>query len=497
MSHAVRPRLLAALLAAVAVLSLPAPLRAAPAPGHGGDAPAPLVAGEQKLRYGPFGEITVYRPATAPKSVVLFISGDGGWNLGVVDMARHLIDMGALVVGIDIRSYLKAVNAATNSCRSFGVDFEGLAHEVERRMKLTDYLPPIIVGYSSGATLAYATIVQSPKGTFGGAMSLGFCPDFAVTQSICKSNGLAYDVDFGKEPAAHVAKGVFFKQAPHNATPWAVFQGDADQVCDPPATRDFVAGVANAELVWLPKVGHGFSVERNWLPQFRASFMKLTARAAPAPVTLAEVRDLPLVEVPATASPAAAASDTFAVLLTGDGGWAGLDQDVAGALAARGVPVIGLNSLKYYWTARTPEAAAGDLARVIARYAAAWKRPKVLLVGYSFGADVLPFLYMRLPAELRDTVRTVSLLALSDTATFEFHVADWIPGSDDGGRPTVPEVARMHGASVLCLYGAEDTDSPCPKLAGGAVAVVRLEGGHHFGGDYGALATQILEHARH
>ncbi|HXQ64467.1 MAG TPA: AcvB/VirJ family lysyl-phosphatidylglycerol hydrolase [Steroidobacteraceae bacterium] len=466
-----------------------------PKPGTGGDAPAPVVPGEQKLRYGPFGEVTVYRPHANPRSVALFVSGDGGWNLGVVDMARHLTDMDALVVGIDIRSYLKAVNTPASACRNFAVDFEGLAHEVERRAKLPDYLPPVLVGYSSGATLVYATVVQSPKGTFGGAMSLGFCPDLAVTQPICKGSGLGFEVDYGKSPAPREARGVLFAAAGRNATPWAAFQGDMDQVCDPPGTRKFVASVGNAELVWLPRVGHGFSVERNWLPQFRSAYATLTARALPPPATLPDVRDLPIVEVPATLQPLAADRGLFAVLLTGDGGWAGLDQDVSAALAARGIPVVGLNTLKYFWNGRTPAAAAKDLERLIRRYGAAWQQPSVLLVGYSFGADVLPFLYTRLPEDVRAKVRTVSLLGLSDSASFEFHVSDWIPGSDDGDRPVAPEVARMGAVSVLCLYGADETDSPCPRLANATVAAVALSGGHHFDGDYASIVRRIVDYA--
>ena len=477
----------------VAGAALPAP--AAPAPGAGGDAPAPVLPGEQKLRFGSFGELTVYRPKGPATSVALFVSGDGGWNLGVVDMARHLLDQNALVVGIDIRSYLRALNAPAKACRNFGVDFEGLAHEVERRFALPEYLPPVLIGYSSGATLVYATVVQAPKGTFAGALSLGFCPDLALTQPICKGSGLAYDPDYAKGEGERRLKGVLFKEAAANSTPWVAFQGEVDQVCDPPATRAFVAATGHAELVWLPKVGHGFSVERNWLPQFLASYHALTQRAAPPPASLPEVRDLPLTEVQASASAAPELREAFAVLLTGDGGWAGLDQDVAGALAARGVPVVGFNTLKYFWNAKTPETAAADLARVVRRYGAAWHRPRVLLVGYSFGADVLPFLYTRLPADVRDSVRTVTLMGLSDTASFEFHVSDWIPGASDGGRPTAPEIRRMGGAPVLCLYGQEESDSPCRGLAGTAVQAVALGGGHHFGGDYGALAGEILARA--
>ncbi len=495
---ACRPGLIARSIIAVALIAGASSFAPAATPkaGTGGDAPAPALAGEQKLNYGPFKNVTVYRPHGAVRSVAVFVSGDGGWNLGVVDMARHLLDMDALVVGIDIRGYLKVLNAPASSCHSFATDFEGLSHEVERRFKLPEYLPPILIGYSSGATLVYATMVESPKGTFDGAMSLGFCPDLAMTQKICKGSGLAYAIDYGKSTDPRVPQGVLFKEAEHNVTPWVAFQGELDQVCDPPATRAFVERTGKGELVWLPKVGHGFSVERNWLPQFKEAYRKLTERAIPAPVTLPEVRDLPLVEVPA-ASAAVADPEVFAVLLTGDGGWAGLDQDVAAALAARGVPVVGLNTLKYFWSARTPEAAAADLERIIRRYGAAWKRPQVLLVGYSFGADVLPFLYTRLSPELRAEVRTVSLLGLSDSASFEFHVSDWIPGSGDDGRPTKPEIKRMTGATVLCLYGKDEADSPCPTLDSPTVKSVALSGGHHFDGDYGALAQAILAHAHH
>ena len=464
-------------------------------PGAGSDAPAPVIPGELKLHYGPFGEVTVYRPATKARSVALFISGDGGWNLGVVDMARHLLETDAVVVGIDIRHYLQAVNAPSATCRSFAVDFEGLAHEVEARLKLEEYLPPVLVGYSSGATLAYATAVESPKGTFAGALSLGFCPDLQVTQKVCAGSGLRYEWQYAKKPIPPPVTGLVFSASTTNQTPWTAFQGELDEVCDARGTRDFVSRTRSAELVWLAKVGHGFSVEPNWLPQFRASYQKLAAHGASKPTTVAALSDLPLVEVPASGTPAAGSEPLFAVLLTGDGGWAGIDQDLAAEIARNGVPVVGFNTLKYFWTARTPEAAARDLERVIRRYASAWNRPKVLLVGYSFGADALPFLYNRLPDDVRASVRTVNLLGLSDTAEFEFHLSSWIPGTDGGGRATVPEIKRMAAVPVLCLFGAEEADSPCRHLAGPSVTAMALGGGHHFGGDYAALATQILDRA--
>jgi type IV secretory pathway VirJ component len=62
-----------------------------------------------------------------------------------------------------------------------------------------------------------------------------------------------------------------------------------------------------------------------------------------------ELKDLPLFEIPAQKP-----GDTLAVFLTGDGGWAQLDRSVAALLAQKGVAVVGLSSLKYFWHARTP-----------------------------------------------------------------------------------------------------------------------------------------------
>jgi type IV secretory pathway VirJ component len=119
----------------------------------------------------------------------------------------------------------------------------------------------------------------------------------------------------------------------------------------------------------------------------------------------------------------------------------------------------------------------------------------VLLIGYSFGADALPFLYSRLDPRIRREVRGVALLGLGADASFEIHVGNWIAGRGTQGSPTVPEIKRISDTRVLCVYGRDERDSPCPALQGSGVSVVALDGGHHFGGDYGSLARQIIDFA--
>ncbi|MBV9697041.1 MAG: virulence factor family protein [Gammaproteobacteria bacterium] len=450
-----------------------------------GAAAAPAV---QTLPGGRFGTLSVYLPAGTPSSVALFVSGDGGWELGVTGMARSLTELGAVAVGIDIRQYLASLRRAAarpgTPCQMIAADFETLSHDVQKRLGLRDYLVPVLVGYSSGATVVYAALAQSPPGTFAGALSLGFCPDqdFAGAE-LCPGAGLHYrpnaQHELVLEPSATLRQ------------PWIALQGQKDQVCSPQTTDRFAAQVANAQVIRLPLVGHGFSVERNWLTQFRGAYRQLATRPELTPQRPADIGDLPVHEVHASGS-----SDEFALLLTGDGGWAGLDQELAARLAASGVPSVGLNSLKYFWSARTPEQTARDVSRILEHYLLAWHKEHVLLIGYSFGADVLPFVVNRLAPELRARIRSVSLLGIDAHATFEVHLADWI-GNDGGGTPTEPEVARLAPLPVLCLYGAGEQDSICPLLPEtSGVAREQVGTGHHFGGEYATLAERILAFAQ-
>ncbi len=442
------------------------------------------------LSYGRFGTLTLYRPEGEPRDFVLFVSGDGGWNLGVVSMAEHLRAKGAVVVGIDIRHYLAELEKSGEKCVSPDVDFENLSHYLQAKLDIRRYLQPTLVGYSSGATLVYATLAQSPEGLFKGALSLGFCPDLDLVKPVCKGAGI--ESTPRRDPKG-VLKGVDFLPAGKLVGRWISLQGQTDQVCLAPATEKFIAAVPGAELVLLPKVGHGYSVEKNWMPQYEAAYDRITAaKPAPeaAPVALAApVADLPLTLVPAAAG---TSSPWFAVFLSGDGGWVGLDRGVAAELARQGVTVVGWDSLKYFWSPRTPAGSAADLERVLRHYAGELGKSRALVIGYSQGADTLPFMINRLPAATREMIGLTALLGISDTALFEFHVANWL-GNASGGLPTVPELKAWSGSPYLCLYGEDDHESICAQLGGADGVAVRLAGGHHFGGSYGELATQILE----
>ena len=126
---------------------------------------------------------------------------------------------------------------------------------------------------------------------------------------------------------------------------------------------------------------------------------------------------------------------------------------------------------------------------------AQWRKTKILLIGYSQGADVLPFVVNRLPPDARAQIGLTAMLALGQKADFQFRLSNWLKNSNDG-LPIAPEVERLGAGKFLCVYGSEEKDSGCPTTDVGGIKSVKLNGGHHFDGDNAGLAHRILNAAR-
>ncbi len=127
------------------------------------------------------------------KQVALFLSGDGGWDRGMAAMAARSGQPGlAGRRGIDTRKFFSELEDDGGSCVFPDGDLEeNLSHYVQAYYKLPTYFTPVLVGYSAGASLAYATLAQAPRGVFAGALSLAFCADLDLTKPLCKTEQLA------------------------------------------------------------------------------------------------------------------------------------------------------------------------------------------------------------------------------------------------------------------------------------------------------------------
>jgi type IV secretory pathway VirJ component len=467
----------ASVSAAAPAPSLPASSRASP------PAAAPVIKPDQ-ISHGRFQNLAVYlpqgSPQATPSSMVLLLADPGGPDAGA-DIARELARRGAMVAVIDVTKFAAVLDADGADCEFADGDLENLGHFLQAYYQLPLYRAPLLVGYGAGANLAYAILAQAPAETFAGAITAGFCPETSLRKPLCKGQALQ------SEPTANQA--LRYLPAPQLEDPWVTMQDARAGSCSVDAIRAFTAHMQGAAVVALPE--GSLENRRRWLPALLAAFDILAQRTARdmAPRAPVALGSLPVVEVAARAG--APPTDLLAVILSGDGGWAGLDKEVAQALATHGIPVAGLDSLRYFWSARTPQGLAGDIDRMIRYYIQHFGKQRVLLIGYSQGADVLPFAVNRLAAPTRAHLALAVLMGMSEHAVFEFHVSNWI-SNDNSGPATMPEVNRIAGVPVLCIYGEGDNDSLCPKLDTAKVRIVKLPGGHHFNGDYAGLAREIL-----
>jgi type IV secretory pathway VirJ component len=201
------------------------------------------------------------------------------------------------------------------------------------------------------------------------------------------------------------------------------------------------------------------------------------------------VSDLPLKEIAA----ADTSGERMAVLISGDGGWSNFDEGVSEGLAKRGIPVVGVNALGYFWKRRSPEETAKDLERIVERYGAAWHKQRVLVMGYSFGADVLPFAVSRLAEGVRQRIALVAMLAPSHHADFEFHVTYWMHVEGKTRWLVKPEVEKLAGMKVLAICEEGDEDALCSDLPAEAATMVVLKGGHHFNRDYETIVQTMMD----
>jgi len=474
-------RIASGLLVLACALPLCAQTRAASTPAASRQAEVPHVEAE-RISHGNFRDVALYRPVGPLKQVVLMLSDNAGWSAAMDADARALAQNGTFVAGIDTPQMRKQFTGDGKGCVFPDGDLENLSHYLQGYAQLPGYRAPLLVGEGSGASIAYAMAAQGDAGVFAGALTVDFTPTLDLGRVPCEGQGNIFDVLPRKGAVTTLVP------ATRRGVPWvALSSGGKAAGFD---ARTFVAHTKNASFVQLVAAQDEGAVRRAALAT-AAHMLAREEHALLPPPPPKDLAGLPLTEVPANG----AAGDTYAVLLSGDGGWAGLDQEVAAAIGAKGIPVVGFDSLRYFWKKRTPEGLAGDLDRILRYYGAHWGKSKVILIGYSQGADVLPFAVNRLAPDTRAQLAQAVYLALSDTAAFEFHVTNWMSDDVADGLSTLPEIRRLNAARNLCIYGEGDDDEVCSKVPAGHLRVQALSGGHHFDGDYGHLAELILADA--
>jgi type IV secretory pathway VirJ component len=355
-----------------------------------------------------------------------------------------------------------AKSPQTDECHYVSDDLKDLAQAVQRKLGLHRYFFPVIAGRGDGAAFAYAALAQAPVNTLGGAIGIGFKPLLRTDRTYCFDPKL--------EPAGD---GTFaLRREPDLPGPWRAIVPESERQ----STEAFQGTADNVEVL----TAQDDASARQALVESAVRFGRTGERGHS--------------ELPVSIIKPEGPVSGLVVIVSGDGGWRDIDKSIGEWLAQRGVAVVGVDSLRYFWSKKSPDEVAADLGLLYDHYGKEFGTSRYALIGYSFGSDIMPDVWPKLPKAVRDRIGLLSLMALGTNADFEVTVGGFIGAPSGESRPLVPLLHQLPLDRTQCIYGreeAEDDETSCTAAELGEAQRIALEGGHHFDGDYSQAAEAI------
>jgi type IV secretory pathway VirJ component len=410
-----------------------------------------------------FGVVDVVQ-SDRPALGLIILAEDASHAQSRQQDALALAKSGLIAVSFDLEKFRAelAKSPPSDECHYISDDMKDLAQAVQRKLGLQRYFFPVIAGRGDGAAFAYAALAQAPANTLGGAISIGFKPVLRSDRPYC------FD-----PPLDPVGDGLFALRSETNLPgPWRVIAPESERQ----RIEAFQESENDAEFV--PAQDDAWT--RQALVE-SASQLSRTGEQGYSQLPVSVIKP----EGPVKG---------LAIIMSGDGGWRDIDKSIGEWLAEHGVAVVGMDSLRYFWSKRSPAEVAADLALLFDHYSAEFRTDRYAIIGYSFGSDIMPDVWPQLPKPVKDRMAVVSLLALGTNADFEVTVEGFIGTVSAESRPLLPLLRQLPLDRTQCIYGkeeAEDNETSCTAPELGQAQRIALEGGHHFDGDYTKAAEAI------
>jgi len=412
-----------------------------------------------------FGEVPISWSGNAPSAFVVLMADPDDASHSYGPIADELVSQGAAVAVLDsqvMRGILSTTVPAGQCNRLFG-DIEDLVRLSERALDMKEWKSPVFFGLGRSGTISYLALAEAPPNSVSGALSLGFSPSLASSAAFCSG-----------APVLSSKDGTFLYGPMKLNGKWTIFDKDLHD----PALKTFIDADSGA------KIEIGNASDKATLSAAVKAVFDMTA------VPKASVGDLPLTELPAKTPKG------LAIFLSGDGGWRDIDKQIGEALSEHNISVIGLDTLRYFWSKKDPQTIANDLDRIARYYGDAWHIQDVSLIGYSFGAATIPMVWAKLDPDLQKRIKLIVMMAPEPVGRFEMSMAGWLGIHSPDDVSLGPFLANLPKDKVTCVFSVEEkndgnTGCTLPELDG--ATLVERTGGHHFGGEYLAISKLILD----
>lgn len=175
--------------------------------------------------------------------------------------------------------------------------------------------------------------------------------------------------------------------------------------------------------------------------------------------------------------------------ISGDSGFNTFTKSMGKDLHNFGYDVFALNTQSYFWNQKTPEQTSSAIENYINQQLKGRQNQKVILIGFSFGADVTPFVYNRFSSTLKDNIQKIFIIGPSKTNDFKIHLGEYFGQEIKGSLQVVPEINQMKNVPVMVILSDFEFEHfPYKEIKlGSNYKMKHIPGDHHYGGN-----TQML-----
>ena len=180
--------------------------------------------------------------------------------------------------------------------------------------------------------------------------------------------------------------------------------------------------------------------------------------------------------------------------ITGDGGLNNFSRGLCESLNKKGYDVFALNAKAYFWKGRTPQQTTDDINNYLSKKITGRNNKQLVLIGYSFGADVLPFVINRLSKDIQENIMASFIIASSGSTDFEIHWADFFGDNNKRSMDVVTEINKLSSENVVIIDASTETSLAVNKISLKKYKHEVLSGSHHFDGKTEEIAATILKH---
>jgi type IV secretory pathway VirJ component len=173
-------------------------------------------------------------------------------------------------------------------------------------------------------------------------------------------------------------------------------------------------------------------------------------------------------------------SNTAVVIVSGDMGFhTGLSPALAQRVADKGLHVVGVNSLRFAWRSQNPETISNLLQVAIIRALHNGKARKIVLVGQSYGADLVHVGAALLPDAIRRKIAGVILVVPTSDIYYRISPSEYF-GWGTPDAQAIDTARQLDWVPLTCIYGREEPDSICPLMRAQNVRRIPLPGDHYL-----------------